>query len=550
MQNSEYWKKRFEALEDDQYKKSQKYIEDMEKQFREAQNNISMDIERWYQKLADNNEVSLAAARRLLEKNELEEFHWNVEQYIKAGEENAVDQRWMKQLENASAKVHIQRLEAMKLQMQQHAELLYTKYHNGVTDYLNNSYADRFYRTAYEIQKGTGIGSNLAVLDNRKIDKVLTTPWAADGKNFSDRIWTNKEKMVNELHRELTQSVIRGDDPQKAINNLARNLNTSKVNAGRLVMTETAAISSAAQKDCFAELDVEQFEVVATLDSHTSDICQEMDGKHFKMSEWEVGVTAPPFHVWCRSTTVPYFEDDFGVPGERAARGKDGETYYVPANMTYKEWEKSFVGGGEKSGLKEVKPMEKFEKTGYTKRTKEEFEVFTNDVKTKISNYSSNASKWSGKINVDNSLATNGILGQKEWNCDISLIDTADDGVVWHEMLHSCSASHYHENVYIENQFIEEASVEFLTQQICNEQSILHEPAYENIVLILNVINDSFEYGSDIEFAKELFNVPLPERYKWFEDKVVDSLKDANVSFEDFNEVLLFIRQLQGGDHK
>ena len=170
--------------------------------------------------------------------------------------------------------------------------------------------------------------------------------------------------------------------------------------------------------------------------------------------------------------------------------------------------------------------------------------------RSKISNYSSNASKWSGKINVDNSLATNGILGQKEWNCDISLIDTADDGVVWHEMLHSCSASHYHENVYIENQFIEEASVEFLTQQICNEQSILHEPAYENIVLILNVINDSFEYGSDIEFAKELFNVPLPERYKWFEDKVVDSLKDANVSFEDFNEVLLFIRQLQGGDHK
>lgn len=344
--NRAYWKKRFEALEDEQYKKSQKYIEDMEKQFRDAQNNISMDVERWYQRIADNNDISLASAKKLLKKDELEEFHWSVEQYIKAGEENAVNQAWMKQLENASAKVHIQRLEAMKLQIQQHAELLYTKYHYGVTDYLNKSYADRFYRTAYEIQKGTGIGSNLAVLDTRKIDKVLTTPWATDGKNFSDRIWTNKEKLVNELHRELTQSIVRGDDPQKTINNLARNLNTSKVNAGRLVMTETAAISSAAQKDCFAELDVEQFEVVATLDSHTSEICQDMDGKHFPMSQWEVGVTAPPFHVWCRSTTVPYFEDDFGVVGERAARGADGKTYYVPADMTYKEWKKSFVGGG------------------------------------------------------------------------------------------------------------------------------------------------------------------------------------------------------------
>ena len=364
MQNSAYWKKRFEALEDDQYKKSQKYIDDMESQFREAQNNISMDIEHWYQRLADNNDISLASAKKLLKKDELEEFHWTVEQYIRVGEENALNQAWLKELENASAKVHIQRLEAMKLQMQQHVELLYTKYHNGVTDYLNKSYADRFYHTAYEIQKGTGIGSNLAILDTRKIDKVLTTPWATDGKNFSDRIWSNKDKLVNELHRELTQSLIRGDDPRKAINNLARNLNKSKVNAGRLVMTETAAISSAAQKDCFKELDVELFEIVATLDSHTSDICQEMDGKHFKMSEWEVGVTAPPFHVWCRSTTVPYFDDDLGSVGERAARDENGKTVSVPGDMTFEEWKNSFVVGDTEKPVKPSEELYKRNRTG------------------------------------------------------------------------------------------------------------------------------------------------------------------------------------------
>lgn len=120
-------------------------------------------------------------------------------------------------------------------------------------------------------------------------------------------------------------------------------------------MTEEAFFSSAAQKDCFTELDVEQYEIVATLDSHTSDICQEMDGKHFPMSQWEVGVTAPPFHVWCRTTTVPYFGDEFDLLGERAARDEDGKTYHVPANMTYPEWKKSFVDGGDKSKLKEIK---------------------------------------------------------------------------------------------------------------------------------------------------------------------------------------------------
>jgi len=122
-------------------------------------------------------------------------------------------------------------------------------------------------------------------------------------------------------------------------------------------MTEEAFFSSAAQKDCFTELDVEQFEIVATLDSHTSDICRGMDGKHFPMSEWKVGVTAPPFHVHCRSTTVPYFDDEFDAVGERAARDEEtGKTYFVPGNMTYKEWEKAFVNGGDKSGLQEALP--------------------------------------------------------------------------------------------------------------------------------------------------------------------------------------------------
>lgn len=109
----------------------------------------------------------------------------------------------------------------------------------------------------------------------------------------------------------------------------------------RLVMTEQAAFSNAAQKDCFAELGVEQFEVLETLDGFTCSLCGSMDGQHFPMSQYEIGVTAPPFHPNCRGCTCPYFEDDFGVPGERAARGEDGKTYYVLGNMTYEEWKSS-----------------------------------------------------------------------------------------------------------------------------------------------------------------------------------------------------------------
>ena len=89
---------------------------------------------------------------------------------------------------------------------------------------------------------------------------------------------------------------------------------------------------------------MERYEILATLDSHTSDICQEMDGKVFEMKDYEVGTTAPPFHPNCRSTTIPYFDDEFTEDEERSARDDDtGKTYYVPTDMKYEEWEKKFV---------------------------------------------------------------------------------------------------------------------------------------------------------------------------------------------------------------
>ncbi len=341
--SGKYWRERLLALEEEQYQKSEAYQKDLQEQFRRAKNEIQMDIERWYWRLAENNGISLAAAKRLLRKKELEEFQWTVEQYIKYGERNGFDPKWKKQLENASARHHISYLEALKCQMQQHVELLMTEYEGGVTDFLYKTYTENYYHSAYEIAKGTGIGSNLAQLDEKSIHTIIKKPWAQDGKNFSERIWTNKQKLTSNLHTELSQCIIRGEEPAKAICRLAEIMDVSERQAGRLVMTEAAAISSVAKKDCFQELDVEEFQFVATLDRHTSKLCQSMDGKHFKMSDYQIGVNVPPLHCWCRSCTVPYFGDEFTEGEQRAARNEEGKTYYVSAHMAYSEWKKKFV---------------------------------------------------------------------------------------------------------------------------------------------------------------------------------------------------------------
>lgn len=351
MNNAEYWKLRFEQLEQAQNQKGVKAYADIERQYKEAQKQLEGQIARWYQRFATNNGISLAEARQYLKGADLKEFKWDVQEYIKYGQDNALNSGWMKELENASAKYHISKLEALKVQTQHSLEVMYAKQFGTMHGALSDAFESGYYHTAYELQHGFNVGWDIAGLDQARIEKVLAKPWAADGYNFSERIWGNKNKLISEVHNELSRNIMLGADPQKAIDSLAKKMNTSKNNAGRLVMTEEAYFSSAAQKDCFESLGVEQYEIVATLDSHTSDICRSLDGKHFPMKDYQPGVTAPPFHVYCRSTTVPYFDEQFDI-GERAARDEEtGKTYYIPDDMNYQEWKETFVDGGDKSGF-------------------------------------------------------------------------------------------------------------------------------------------------------------------------------------------------------
>lgn len=354
--NSEYWKDRFGMLEDASNKYGVEAYKKIEPAFDKAQRQIESEINYWYARFAKNNEIDITEARKLLNTKELKELKWDVQEYIKYGRENDLNQLWMKELENASAKYHISRLEALKLRTQQAMEVAFQNELDEIDSMARKVFSEGYYHSIFEVQKGFNVGWDIGQIDERKLDKLISKPWTVDNRTFKDRIWTSKNKMVNELHQQLTRTAVLGKSPDEAIDAMTKYVNkdfkNAKYAAGRLVMTEQAYFHSVAQKEAFNELDVEEFEIVATLDSHTSTICQDMDGEHFPMKEYEPGVTAPPFHVFCRSVTVPYFDDEFSL-GERAARDEDGNTYYVPSDMKYKDWKKSMVDGDTK-GLTNV----------------------------------------------------------------------------------------------------------------------------------------------------------------------------------------------------
>ena len=372
MNNADYWARRLKIMEDALKDQSYEYVKNLEQQFDAAIAQIDTQMRAWYQRFADNNGgISYAEAQKLLTAGELKEFKWTVQQYIKAGKEHAISGAWAKELENASARVHISRLESLKIQLRQQAEALTQARVKATTDASELSYTQSYYHTAFEVQRGLGVGWTLQALNSGTVQKVLSRPWTVDNQTFTARCWTDKTKLVETVNQELTRMLATGEAPDKAIAAISKRFNVSKQNAGRVVMTESAYFSSAAQKDCFNKLGVEKYRIIGTLDTKTCNICGDMDGKVFKMSDYRPGSTAPPFHPWCRCCTAPYFDDMDGV-GERYARdAKTGERYKLPKDTTYNEW-KAMQDAAYGSGT-----VDKLRKIGYNESAdKSQFERY------------------------------------------------------------------------------------------------------------------------------------------------------------------------------
>jgi SPP1 gp7 family putative phage head morphogenesis protein len=340
MRSAQYWQRRSEQIAMRQFRRADGYEAALRREYDRAIASIKRDIEAFYGRFAIDNQVSYAEARKLLTIGELREFRMSLDEFIAKAKDNA-DGRWTRELSNAYYRTRVSRLEALQTQIYNQVEMLTVSKEAAVRGILGEAYTDTYYRTLYEIQRGTGIGASFARVDDQALKKVLGTK--LDGKNWSERIWEDRNKLREELHTKLAQGFIRGDSVDRMSRELAERMNVSYSRAKTLVHTETAFFTEQATMDSYRESGVvDRYEILATLDNRTSEICRAMDGKVFRVSEQEPGVNAPPFHPNCRTTTVPYFDDEIDV-GERFARDPDGQAYYVPGDTTYEQWKKQYV---------------------------------------------------------------------------------------------------------------------------------------------------------------------------------------------------------------
>lgn len=341
-----YWEARIERLNKETFRNSDKYVRELRKLYEQEMDNIEGKIYNHLSKLQEEaGDISLFEAKKLLNDKELDIFKMGLDGFIKKFQGN-ISPELEKELNIVSRRVRISRLQAMEVELKKTVAGLMSKEENGLFGELGKAYQSRFYKELYELQKITGYDS-VRKISKEDLDIILKDPWTSDGREFSQRIWDRGDKLVNSLKDNLTRNIASGASPKESIKDIESQFNVSKAAASRLVYTETAAISSKATQDSYKRIGVKKYEILATLDLKTSDICRSQDGKTYDIKDYRVGITAPPFHPNCRTDTIPFFDDDLERQldkniGRMARDPETGKSVRVE-NLTYKEWYNKYV---------------------------------------------------------------------------------------------------------------------------------------------------------------------------------------------------------------
>lgn len=342
--SQEYWIKRAEDVLVAGEKTELQYEKELTMAYKTTLQEIRKEINAFYTKYAEEQEISLATARKRLSPGQLKDFQTMHNKYLAEAEKYGLDPAYQKYLRNLSGKAYISRLQELSSNIRHQVELLAGCNKNAVETVLQDGFEDSFYRTLFNVQKQAKIGVSFTQPGKEQLEAAVKEKWLES--NYSDRIWADKNRLVSQLNQIIPREFVRGRGPVAMGRELAQKMNTSYNNAVRLARTEMNHISNKGTMEAYKKSKVvSEYEYVATLDSRTSDICASMDGKIFKVSEAQSGINMPPLHPHCRSTTIPHFpKDEIGANIiDRIARDENDKSYFVGEDVTYKEWTEKYA---------------------------------------------------------------------------------------------------------------------------------------------------------------------------------------------------------------
>ena len=261
----------------------------MKKSFEQSKREIQLKINDFYWRYAEENGLTFASAQLKLSQAEIGEL----QDFIDLAKANMG--KYNLELNNMSIKARITRYEALQKQIDAQLQQLYAiEYKHKGEELLKEIYSDAYYKTWFNIDQYHGFHKEFAQINAKTVEELIKYPF--NGADFSTRIWKQKEHMLQKLNESVITMLIQGRNPKTLAGEMAKTFGTKEYEAYRLLHTEGSFIMEQGTLEAYKEDDVEKYQILATLDSRTSEICREQDSKVYDMDKAATGVNYPPYH--------------------------------------------------------------------------------------------------------------------------------------------------------------------------------------------------------------------------------------------------------------
>lgn len=167
---------------------------------------------------------------------------------------------------------------------------------------LSKAFEINYFDTYYSIALPGEAAFN--TIDSAAVQQIISSVWVADGKQWSQRVWDNTERLAQTLNEELIHIVATGKKDSDLKEALQERFGVSYHRAETLVRTEVAHIQSEAAKKRYQDYGIEYVEVLVDPDDRTCELCKALQGKRFPTT----GTPPLPVHPNERCCLVPVID--------------------------------------------------------------------------------------------------------------------------------------------------------------------------------------------------------------------------------------------------
>ena len=299
MNSRDYWKKREDEARKNTIRDEKEYNARLNEIYEYTIANIERQVNDWYARYASKEGITMAEARGRVKHIDMERYERLAAKYVATHDFSEQANQEMA-LYNLTMKVN--RLELLKAQI--NLELM-----AGFDDIQHEMERDLIQTAMKEDRRLAGILGD-SVIGNEEYAKQLVNA-SFRNATFSERIWgRNMPDLRIHLEAELRNGLVQGIGSVELARRFRKHYGGSVKDTERLMTTEMCRLQTAVQKESFERNGYKEYMFITSGNDNVCPDCQALHGQHFKVSEMQAGVNAPPMHPRCHCSVAAYMDSD------------------------------------------------------------------------------------------------------------------------------------------------------------------------------------------------------------------------------------------------